>query len=79
MNEVFDSSIQVVSMSDEQLAEGLSAAGLPAPLVELLVAMDATTRAGGVDIVSSTIQTLTGKPPRSLREFLIENRAVLLQ
>lgn len=53
VNEVFDSPIQVISVSDEQLAEGLPAAGLPASLVELLVAMDATTRTGGVDIVSN--------------------------
>lgn len=79
MNEVFDSSIQVVPVCDEQLAEGMSAAGVLAPIVELLVAMDATARAGGVNIVSNTIQTLTGKPPRLLREFLIQNRAVLLQ
>ena len=74
-NEVFGTSIIAVPVSDEQLADGLAAAGLPAPLVELIVAMDANTREGKVDIVSDTVERLTGKPPRSLREFLIENRA----
>ncbi|MEO9338644.1 hypothetical protein ABFT80_14480 [Mesorhizobium sp. SB112] len=43
---------------------------MPASLAELLVAMDADTRAGGVDIVTDTVERLTGTPGRSLREFL---------
>jgi len=39
--------------------------------------MDANTRAGGVDIATDTVERLTGKPARSLREFLTENCAAL--
>lgn len=76
-NEVFGSSITVTHLSDEQLSSNLISAGLPAPLVELLVAMDANTREGGVDIATDTIGRLTGTPARSLREFLTENRGAL--
>lgn len=76
-NEVFGSAITVTHLSDEQLSGSLLGAGLPAPLVELLVAMDANTRAGGVDIATDTVERLTGKPARSLRTFLAENRAAL--
>lgn len=77
-NEVFGSSITVTRVSDEQLSSSLISAGLPAPLVELVVAMDANTRAGGVDITTDAVTRLTGKPARSLREFLTENRAALM-
>ena len=76
-NDVFGSSITVTPVSDEQLSRSLLGAGLPPPLVELVVAMDANRRAGGVDIATDTIARLTGKPARSLREFLTENRTTL--
>lgn len=76
-NEVFGTSITVTKVSDEQLSKSLLGAGLPAPLVELLAAMDANTRAGGVNIATNAVERLTGKPAHSLREFLTENRATL--
>ncbi len=76
-HEVFGSSVAVAHVSDEQLSNSLLSAGLPNPLAELLVAMDANTRAGGVDIVTDTVARLTGRPARSLREFLTQNRAAL--
>ncbi|WP_066519185.1 MULTISPECIES: SDR family oxidoreductase [Sphingobium] len=79
VNTVFDASIAVVSVSDEELERGLLDVGLPGPLVELLVAMDANTRAGGVDVVSDAVERLTGTPARGLREFLAEQRTALAQ
>lgn len=76
-NEVFGAAITVVPVSDEDLARGLAGAGLPAPLVELLVAMDANTRAGGVDIATDAVERLTGQPARSLHAFLVENATAL--
>jgi NAD(P)H dehydrogenase (quinone) len=69
--------LAVVPVSDEQLRGGLTQAGLPPPIVELLVGFDANTRAGKVDIVSDTVQKLTGKAPQPLRAFLLANRAAL--
>lgn len=67
--------IAVIPVSDEQLSGGMTAGGVPAPLVELLVAMDANTRIGKVDVVSDAVQRLTGRAPQSMREFLTANRA----
>jgi len=75
IQEVFGKTIQRVPVSDQQLAGGLAAAGLPPPFVELLVAMDANTRAGKVDVLSDSVERLTGRKPQSLREFLAANRA----
>lgn len=69
--------IEVVHVSDDQLAEGLKTAGLPEPVVPLLVSFDANTRDGNFDVVTNDIETLTGNAPRSLQEFLAENKAAL--
>lgn len=78
-SEVFGKPIEAVAVTDEQLAAGMTAAGVSALFVPLFVAFDANTRAGGVDVVSGAVETLTCKPPQSLRDFFIANRAVFLQ
>ncbi len=66
-----------VPVTVEQLRAGLMTAGLPSPVVELLVAIDTNTRAGNVANVSDTVQKLTGMPPQSVREFLAAHAAAL--
>lgn len=78
VDEVFGASVALVPLSDVDLKNGLVAAGVPAGLADLLVAIDINTLQGGVDVVSDTVQRLTGMPARSLRDFLVENRAALL-
>lgn len=46
------------------------AAGVPEFVVPLMVAFDANTRAGKVDIVSNAVEQLTGAPPQTLRAFV---------
>ena len=69
--------LQVVPVSDEQLAEGMTAAGLPGFLVAMLVSADANVRAGNFDVVTNDFQALTGAKPQSLRAFLEDHRAAL--
>lgn len=69
--------IEVVHVSDQQLAAGLSAAGVPAPFVSLLTAFDANTRANNVSAVSDTVFRLTGRAPTTVTEFLRENLQAL--
>lgn len=77
VNEVFGASVALVPVSDADLAAGLANAGLPAPLVELLVAIDVNTRRGGVAAVSNAFERLTGQKPRSLRNYLLVHRDAL--
>jgi len=77
-SDVFGKPIEVVRLSDERLAELLSAAGVPASFVPLVVAFDANTRAGKVDIVSGAVRKLTGRDPQSLRQFMTANKAALM-
>jgi NAD(P)H dehydrogenase (quinone) len=75
--EVSGRPLQVVPLSPEALAQGLAAAGVPAPLVPLLVSFDVNTAAGNLAAVSSDFHQLTGRQPQGLREFLVAHRAQL--
>jgi NAD(P)H dehydrogenase (quinone) len=70
--------IAVVQISDEQLAAGLRQHGLPEPVVAMIVSIDANTRGGFLDLVTSDIETLSGRKPGTLQSFLEANKAALL-
>ena len=76
--EVFGKPIKVVPVDDAQLAAGLTAAGLPAMIVPMLVSFDVNTRQGGFDVVSDAAEKLSGRPPQSLRDFFVQHRAAFL-
>lgn len=76
-SEVVGKPIAVVNLTDEQLAEGMKAAGVPAPVVPLLVSFEAATRAGVLGTVSNDIETLTGRKPAPLKAWLAANKAAL--
>ncbi len=70
--------IAIVPVSDAQLGEGLKQAGLPAPVIGLVVAIDTNTRQGGLDIQTDAVEKLTGTKPQSVRKFLEDHKAALL-
>lgn len=74
---LFGKPIEVVQVSDEQLAGGLRAAGLPDFVIPLIVGTDANARSGRFDVASDAVLKLTGKPAQSLESFLQANRAAL--
>lgn len=59
-----------VPVSGEALGEGLSAAGLPAPLVAALVGFDLSAEQGLLGRVSGDLAELTGAPGATLRSVL---------
>jgi NAD(P)H dehydrogenase (quinone) len=69
--------IAVVDVTDEQLAEGMKAAGVPAPIVPLLVSFDAATRAGVLGTVTGDVEKLTGRKPAPLKAWFEANKAAL--
>lgn len=77
VREITGRPLAVVPVSDEQLQQGLLAAGIPPFLAPLLVSFDANIRAGKLDVVSDTVAKLTGNPPQTLRAFLEENKGEL--
>lgn len=70
--------IKVVNLTDEQLAGGMKAAGVPEAFIPTLVSFDTATRAGDLATVTPDTATLSGRKPKSLRDFLTENKAALL-
>ena len=69
--------IEVVRVSDEALAAGARAAGVPEPFIPLVVASDANIRVGNFDVASDAVERLTGTPAQSVREYLEANKVAL--
>lgn len=70
--------IQVVHLSDEQLAGGMKAAGVPEAIVPTLVSFEVATRAGDLGTITDHVATLSGRRPRSLSDFLAASKAAFL-
>lgn len=69
--------LQVVHLTDEQLAGGMKAAGVPEGFVPTLVSFDTAARAGNLSAVTADAEKLSGRKLKSLAEFLKENAAAL--
>ncbi|WP_443750269.1 SDR family oxidoreductase [Asticcacaulis solisilvae] len=73
--EVTGKPLNVVKVTDEQLADGLKHAGFPDVLIPTFVSFDTATRQGDFDRVSSDIETLTGRKPETLKAVFEANKA----
>ncbi|CDZ72870.1 Uncharacterized oxidoreductase YtfG [Neorhizobium galegae bv. orientalis] len=69
--------LDVVDVTDEQLTQGLTGAGLPAFVVNMLVSADANIRAGNFEQVTSEYETLTGQKPQTLAAYFETQKAAL--
>ncbi len=62
--------VEVVQLGDEAYVEALVSAGMPEGLAGTLASFGAAARGGFLAEVSTAVQDLTGRPPRSLRDVL---------
>ena len=69
--------LEVVQQTDDERKQALGAAGLPQPIVALVVSVEASIRAGKLDVASDAVEKLTGRPPKTLTEFFAEHQAAL--
>ncbi len=70
--------LKVIDVTDEQLAAGAKAAGVPEFVVDhFIVPFDRNTREGKVALVTNVVEHLWGEKPTSVRDFLIANKAAL--
>ncbi|MBZ9935050.1 NAD(P)H-binding protein [Mesorhizobium sp. BR1-1-16] len=76
-SEISGKPVKHVAVPAEGLRQGLTAAGLPAGLVEGLVAFDVAAAEGFHAITTSVVKDWTGREPQSVRDFLFENRTAL--
>ena len=77
VREVTGKPLVVVNLTDEQLSEGMAAAGVPAPFIPTIVSFDANTREGKIALTTADAETLSGVKRTSLKAFLEANRAAL--
>jgi NAD(P)H dehydrogenase (quinone) len=69
--------IQVVDLTDEQLAGGMKAAGVPEGAIPTYVSFDSNTRAGHLATVTGDVETLSGRKSKPLETFLRESKSAL--
>jgi NAD(P)H dehydrogenase (quinone) len=70
--------LQVVHLTDEQLAGGMKAAGVPQAYIPMLVSFETNTRKGGIDLVTDDVKKLSGRAPAPIDAFFEANRGALL-
>lgn len=68
--EILGKQVSYQQLSQEQQASGLTQAGLPDSVVELVTGIDAGIAAGDLDISDHTLAQLIGHPTASLRDAL---------
>ncbi|ESQ77341.1 SDR family oxidoreductase [Asticcacaulis sp. YBE204] len=62
--------VAVVAVTDEQYNGGLQQAGLPGFVADMLTSAEAAIRAGQLDGVTDSVQTLTGQAPKTVKAVL---------
>ncbi|BCH09294.1 NAD(P)-dependent oxidoreductase [Mesorhizobium sp. 131-3-5] len=77
VSEVTGKPLDVIQLPDEALTEGVKAAGVPEEFARVIVSFDANTRSGRIDMVTDAVETLSGRKPRTLKQFLEANKAAL--
>lgn len=69
--------LEVVHVTDEQLAAGLKGAGMPDVMIPTVVSFDTNTRDGKIAMATGDVEALTGRKPLDLEAFLKENAKAL--
>ncbi len=70
-SEATGKSLDVVNLTDEQLAEGMKAAGVPEFMLPFLLGIEANVREGQFDVLTDDFEKLTGRKPSTLKDFLV--------
>jgi NAD(P)H dehydrogenase (quinone) len=78
-SQISGKSITYVAIDQESLIQGMIGAGLPRPMAEGYATFDAGIAQGQFSEVSDTVETLTGRKPISVLDFLTANRDTLPQ
>lgn len=77
VSEVTGKPLEVIQVPDEALSEGVKAAGVPEDFADVVVFFDVNTRSGRIAMVTDAIETLSGRKPQTLKQFLEANKAAL--
>jgi NAD(P)H dehydrogenase (quinone) len=67
----FGKSVTHTTLSDDQYRGGLAAAGLPAPMADVLARFQDASATGLFDIVTRDVERLSGRPAQSPVDFIV--------
>jgi len=70
--EVTGRPLAFLAITEEQLRAGLTQAGLPVEVVNTVIDLQTSFAAGAFDIVTGDVERLGGRPPKPLRDVLVE-------
>jgi NAD(P)H dehydrogenase (quinone) len=69
--------VAAIAIDDDQATQNLTSVGLPADAAMAYASFGTAIREGVLDVVSTHVEDLTGRRPRSLREVLVAHRSEL--
>lgn len=69
--------LEVIAASEDQLRAGMTGAGLPDFVIDMLLSAEANIASGNFDLITSDYETLTGERPQSAEEFFKAHKAAL--
>jgi len=78
LSEVAGKDIPYVALPAEDLVQAMVGKGVPEFMARVFVSFDEASAQGYLDVASNDLNTLTGQPGQSVRDFLLANRAALL-
>ncbi|MCF1484492.1 MULTISPECIES: SDR family oxidoreductase [Rhizobium/Agrobacterium group] len=70
--------LAVVDITDQQLEDGMVAAGIPKPVAPVFASIDTAIRAGDLDLITDDAHSLSGHPLLPLEAFIEANKASLI-
>jgi uncharacterized protein YbjT (DUF2867 family) len=79
VSDVLGDAVEHIDLTTEELATRLTDSGASREFAAGLAALDARTRAGDQDFVTTTVHNVTGRAPTSLRDFLSAHIALLIK
>ena len=77
VGELSGKEIAYVPISAEVLGQSLLGAGLPQPVVDLIVSFDVAGAQGVLNVVTNTVEELTGRKATSVRDLIASQREIL--
>ena len=79
LSEVSGRPVEAVAVDDEAFIQGLTASGIPEPVARGIASYGKAIREGYLGEASDAVESLTGRPSRSLRQVFEAHRDDLLQ
>ncbi len=77
LTEITGKKVEHVKVTPDDVKAALVGHGLPAPFADLLASFDVGISKGDLANVTDTVQRFSGQSPKSVKQFLTENRSVL--